>query len=75
MSWTDPTRPNAYTFAAAFKNRGFGTGRKGVTMFWLSFMPRTVQKQYGLGELNDADIMRRADEMRLPCTRTARERA
>ena len=65
-------RPSAYTFAKAIEKRQTTdpreSGRRGVVIFWLAYMPARIAKQWGDNELTDAEILKMAHEMKLPGT-------
>jgi hypothetical protein len=62
MPKVDPNLPNAYVFARNFAKLYGVSERKGVTAFWVSLLPASVQEQWGNQEITDADIIKMAHE-------------
>jgi hypothetical protein len=59
----------AYTFARIVNAKyKLGSDRRALTLFWLSYMSKDVIERWGKGELLDADIIHKANEMKLPST-------
>jgi hypothetical protein len=52
-------------FARSFAKLYGVSERKGVTAFWVSLLPASVQEQWGDQEISDADIIKMAHERSL----------
>jgi len=66
---------NPYTFAKAVAKRYRLTEHQCLVAYWLMMMPDEVSKAFERGELKGADILRKADELKLPGTQVALHKA